>query len=273
MDYNSSDYFTYKRNKMRSESSRQKKPISKFSFLIQLFVATFIIIFILIVFSIMKYSAKVDIEYSRSEIPEFDKTNKFENFSEIQESEQKRIDKRLFLIQQEENAPNEAKIIAEDKENNIVIDPELVEKNKKIDKKHLMEFKEKQELKQQLKKEQEESSTKTTEQTKTNEIPLPSVKNLLKEEKQEQKQEIKPQVQESNVIIMSKVLVGRYSTFEEAQSMQTTIKAQNPSLTPYVKKVGNVFSVQMGSYQDFNVAKRYAQTLQLKGLDVWIYQQ
>ena len=72
---------------------------------------------------------------------------------------------------------------------------------------------------------------------------------------------------------MSKVLVGRFSSFEDAQKLQSVIKAKDASLTPYVKKVGDVFTVQLGSYQDFEIAKNQAHTLKSKGLDVWIYQQ
>ena len=78
---------------------------------------------------------------------------------------------------------------------------------------------------------------------------------------------------QNNIIVMSKVLIGRYGTFDEAQKLQNQIKSKNPSLQPFVRKVGNVFSVQMGSYQDFNIAKSQAQILKSNGYDVWIYQQ
>ena len=41
----------------------------------------------------------------------------------------------------------------------------------------------------------------------------------------------------------------------------------------YVRKIGDIYTVQMGSYQDFYTAKSKAQDLKAKGLDVWIYQQ
>ena len=62
MNFNTSDYFAYKKSKIQSEIEQPKKPISKLNFLFQLFIATFIIIFIIIVVFIMKYSAKMDIE-------------------------------------------------------------------------------------------------------------------------------------------------------------------------------------------------------------------
>ena len=78
---------------------------------------------------------------------------------------------------------------------------------------------------------------------------------------------------DDNVIIMSKLLVGRYTTFDDAKKVQNQIKANNPTSQPFVRKVGNIFSVQIGSYQDFAMAKNHAQTLRAKGFDVWIYQQ
>ena len=60
---------------------------------------------------------------------------------------------------------------------------------------------------------------------------------------------------------------------EEAVKMQDILRANYPKLSPFVKKFGEVFSVQMGSYQDFQMAKNQAQTLKAKGYEVWIYQQ
>ncbi len=268
MDYHSDDYFTYKRSKLQNiPPVRQKGRISKISFLFQLFIATFIIMFILIVLSIMKYSAKVDIEYSANALSQSESSS-----DNLQEGEKIKIDKRLILIQQEENAPNEAKIIADFKENSEVIDPQLVEENKKIDKTHIKEFKEKQQekLKQKMLAQEEENQKSQAQK--------PIIQDIVDEIRAIPKQEtLKPPIPEidvnSNITIMSKVLIGRYPTLEEAQAQQSKIKAQNPSMTPYVKKVGNVFAIQMGSYQDFNIAKRNAQVLQSKGYDVWIYQQ
>ena len=84
---------------------------------------------------------------------------------------------------------------------------------------------------------------------------------------------LEDEFQNNNITIMSKVLIGRYETFEEAQKVQIKIKEQNDSLSPFVKKIGDVYSIQMGSYQDFSVAKNQAQLLKSEGYDVWIYQQ
>lgn len=252
MNFNSSDYFSYKRSKIQMGIEKPKKKISKFNFLFQLFIATFIIMFIIIVVTIMKYSSKVDIEYAKGDFS-LNNPNSVSNISEYTnttEDEQRKIDKRLILIQQEDNAPSEAKIITNGKQKEDVIDPVHFEDNKKLEKKEKFE----------KAKEIEVQETK------------PRIAEVLNEIKNTKKQE-EPTVQEKNVTILSKVLVGRYSTFEEAQKAQSEIKEKLPSSTPFVRKTGDVFCVQMGSYQDFSVAKNQAQTLKSKGFDVWIYQQ
>ena len=65
MSVDPSDYFTYKKGKLKAREENERKPISKFNFLCQLFLTTFVIIFIVFVVIIMKYSSKVDIEYTR----------------------------------------------------------------------------------------------------------------------------------------------------------------------------------------------------------------
>lgn len=255
MNFNSSGYFAYKKNKIQREIERPKKPISRLSFLLQLFGATFTIIFIIIVISIMKYSPKMDIEYAKGNL-QFSNNlaNSIPNYSAsnpIVEEEQRKIDERLHKIQQEENAPSEAKIINKPDDNHEVIARTHIEENKKIEK---------------LEKQKEAQEEKETKNIK--------VANILEEPKPQKK--ISADTTETtatNQTIMSKVLIGHFATFEEAQALQNEIKTKNPTLQPFVRKVGGVFSIQMGSYQDFSVAKTQAQILSSKGLDVWIYQQ
>lgn len=251
MNFNSSGYFAYKKNKIQREIEEQKKPISRLSFLCQLFFVTFVVIFIVIVVSIMKYSAKVDIEYTKGELQlNTDNITSIPNYNNVieEEPQQRTIDKRLMLIQQEENAPSKAKVVEKTKDNLEVISVEHIEKNKKIDKLERLKLKE-------------------------DKVGKTSIVTTADESKQEKKFKIEDITLDKNITIMSKVLVGRFTTFEEAQKLQHKIKAQTPSLQPFVKKIGNVFAVQMGSYQDFNVAKSHAQKLQSLGYDVWIYQQ
>lgn len=250
MNFNSSGYFAYKKNKIQDEIEDKKKPISKLAFLLQLFVVTFVVIFIVIVIGIMKYSAKVDIEYTKGELPFTNGTiNQIPNYNlKSEEEPQRKIDNRLILIQQEENAPSEARIL--NKKNQEVIASSHLEENKRI---------EKQERQKKLTEQSENKNSK--------------IATLLDEVKLQRKIPVEQIDVDSNVTIMSKVLIGRYNTFEEAQKLQNQIKAKNSKLQPFVRKVGNVFSVQMGSYQDFSVAKNHAQSLRNQGFDVWIYQQ
>ncbi|MBQ8634950.1 SPOR domain-containing protein [bacterium] len=253
MDFNSSGYFAYKKNKIQSELKEAKKPISRFSFICQLFIATFVVMFIVIVITIMKYSSKMDIEYTKGELQlASGAVNSIAGYNSpaFEEDKQRKIDKRLLLIQQEENAPSEARIVSKPKAQLEVISQTHVEKNKKL---------EKIEKQQKLNKQNEEKNSK--------------ISSIMEDVKLQKKIPVDNSLVENNVTVMSKVLVGRFSSFEEAQKVQNQIKAKNPSLQPFVRKVGGVFSVQMGSYQDFVQAKAHAQKLGAKGLDVWIYQQ
>lgn len=249
-NFDSSGYFAYKKNKIQNQAEKPRRT-SKISFLFQLFVATFVVIFIVIVVGIMKYSSKMDIEYTKGDLQITS-----ENFSVIpgyvnqEEEQQRKIDKRLIAIQQEENAPSEAKILKKDN-NSEVISQIHVEGNKRLEK---ME---------KIKKANEESEKRAS-------MLTAFIEDVKPDKKEEEVGNIEV---DDNIIVVSKLLVGRYVTFDDAKKVQNQIKANNPTSQPFVRKVGNVFSVQIGSYQDFAVAKTHAQTLRAKGFDVWIYQQ
>ena len=252
MNFNSSGYFAYKKNKIQHEIETTKKPISRFSFLMQLFGATFVVIFIISVVAFMKFSSKMDIEYSKGELQFGNGTvNSIPNYNVVSDDEpQRKIDKRLIQIQQEENAPSEARILDKPRNNSEVISSSHIENNKKIEK--------------------QEKQKKANSQAEVKNNKLASIINDVR---LQNKLPVEKLEAEDNVTIMSKVLIGRYTTFEEAQKLANQIKAKNSKLQPFAKKVGNVFRVQMGSYQDFSIAKNHAQSLRSQGFDVWIYQQ
>lgn len=256
MNFNSSGYFAYKKNKAKAEVEGNRKPISKLNFLMQLFGATFVVIFIIVAVSIMKYSSKMDIEYTQGELQlSTSAINSIAGYNApIEDETQRQIDKRLLLIQQEENAPSGAKIIDKPKANQEVIAVSHIKENKIIEK---------------IEKQKKENEKSLNNLAKQNIKPL----NLLDEVKLQKKISLQNLEIENNVTVMSKVLIGRYATFEEAQKLQNEIKSKNPSLQPFVRKIGEVYSVQMGSYNDFAIAKNQAQALKNKGFDVWIYQQ
>lgn len=255
MEFNTSDYFAYKKSKMQTELKNQSKKMSRFNFLLQLFVATFIVMFLIIVVAIMKYSSKMDIEYQKGDLSfSNNESSSISGYNTADyDDEQRKIDKRLILIQQEENAPSEAKIIKTDKEKNEqVIAPEHVENNKKLDK--IEKFKAKN-------TQSEEAGNKLSN-------VLDEVKHLAGKNQSEKKQTF-----DENVTITSKILIGRFPTFDEAVKMQNDIKLKDASLSPFVRKIGDVYAVQLGSYQDFYTAKVQAQKFKNFGYDVWIYQQ
>ena len=143
MNFDSSEYFAYKKNKLNQEMREMKKPISRLSFLCQIFIATFVIMFIIIVITIMKYSSKMDIEYTKGELQLSNgAVNNIAGFDtpSVEDDRQRKIDKRLILIQQEENAPSEARIVNKPKMHLEVIDASHVEKNKKLEKIEKIEF-------------------------------------------------------------------------------------------------------------------------------------
>ena len=234
MSMNSPDYLTYKKSKINPQVEKQKR-LSRLKVALWIFIITFSIIFAVVVQVVRKYSARIDIEYGRNA----DAIGGSESvLSEGFGSDAKKlIDKRLKLIQLEENAPSEAKIISDEKENNEVIDLEQFAK------------------------------IKDSGNIEDDEINI-KIENASSHKTAEQKQP-----QDNNVAVYSKVLIGKYSTFEDAQKLQNEIKTKDPTLSPFVRKVGDVFSVQMGSYKDFDIAKKQAQLLKFKGFDVWIYQQ
>ena len=111
-NFDSSGYFAYKKSKIQNQAEKPRRRTSKISFLFQLFVATFVVIFIVIVVGIMKYSSKMDIEYTKGDLQiTSDNFAVIPGYVNQEEEQQRKIDKRLIAIQQEENAPSEAKVL------------------------------------------------------------------------------------------------------------------------------------------------------------------
>ncbi len=251
MSFNSEEFYT---NKKKNKVSSLKYS-SKFDIAVQIFLVTFIAIFIAVVASILKYSSKINIDTTNETQAALDR------ITETYSDEQRPIDKRLILIQQEENSPNEAKIIAKETyDNEEVVNPSFFEEEKK--QKKLERY--------------EQAKAAANSENKVSNIEDEDDEFINKKQVEEKK--LKPRIKnenyiQSNIVVASKVLVGKFTTLDEALQKQNEIKENNPKSTPYVKKVGDVFSIQMGSYEDFATAKSAAASLKSKGYDVWIYQQ
>ncbi len=238
MSMNSPDYLTYKKSKINPHMEHRRR-MSKYRIALWVFVITFSVIFAIVVQVVRKYSARIDIEYGRN--PE----NAMENSQDSLltqgfGAEAKRaIDKRLKLIQLEENAPSEAKIISDKKENNEVIDLEQFAKIK--------------------------------ESGSVGEDDI-AVKNIdTKQPEDVNTSDSNPP--ESNIAVYSKVLIGKYATFEDARAAQDSVREFNQGTTPFIRKVGDIYALQVGSYQDLTTARQIASKFRAENFDVWIYQQ
>ncbi len=234
MSMNSPDYLTYKKSKINPQIEKQKR-LSRLKIALWIFIITFSIIFAVVVQVVRKYSARIDIEYGRN--ADAQATSESILSEGFGADAKKLIDKRLKLIQLEENAPSEAKIISDEKENNEVIDLEQFAKIK-------------------------ESGSVGDDEVKIKIETNDSAKV------QEQKQ-----LQDSNVAVYSKVLIGKYATFEDARAAQDSVREYNQGTTPFIRKVGDIYALQVGSYQDLTTAKQIASKFRAQNFDVWIYQQ
>ncbi len=234
MSMNSPDYLTYKKSKINPQIEKQKR-LSRLKVALWIFIITFSIIFAVVVQVVRKYSARIDIEYGRNaDVIGGSESVLSEGFGS---DAKKLIDKRLKLIQLEENAPSEAKIISDEKENNEVIDLEQFAK------------------------------IKDSGNIEDDEINI-KIENASSHKTAEQKQP-----QDNNVAVYSKVLIGKYSTFEDARAAQNSVREYNQGTTPFIRKVGDIYALQVGSYQDLTTAKQIASKFRAQNFDVWIYQQ
>ena len=239
MGMNSPDYLTYKKSKINPHQENKRR-MSKFRVAFWIFIITFSVIFALVVQVAKRYATRIDIEYGRN----IDTASRQADDSILSQgfgNDAKRlIDKRLKLIQLEENAPNEAKIISSEKENNEVIDLEQYAKIK--------------------------------EEGKIDEEPAAS-ESVIDTKKPEDIGGVETKQNEPDIAAYSKVLIGKYATFEDARAAQDSVREVNRGATPFIRKVGDIYALQVGSYQDLSIAKQVASKFRAENFDVWIYQQ
>ncbi len=240
MNNNSPDYLTYKKSKINPKYNK-KGYMSKTRIAMWVFIITFSVIFAIVVQVIRKYSTRIDIEYGRNQTDNSIARQEDSLLTQGFGSEAKKmIDSRLKLIQLEENAPSEAKVISKEKENDEVINFEQFEK-----------------IKESSSTPQDEVSIKTIDTKRAKEVSS--------------QEEITPQA--SNIGVYSKVLIGKYATFDEARAAQDSVREYNQGSTPFIRKVGDIYALQVGSYQELTTAKQVASKFRAQNFDVWIYQQ
>lgn len=275
----SSDYLTYKKSKMNpTRVQRVEKRIEKIRRIVKLSFITFCIMFICVVIFIKKYAKRVDIEYGRHGA-EISKNNAEDTglsekyFTETYDSEKRTIDKRLILIQEEENAPSESRVLPQDRDKNEVMNLEHFEKLQsninKIDTETMNE-----EAAQKTKPVSNAQNSQSAQNTQTQPVenaPKPQTNNAGNGELNIDVQGMYAPIElapRANI----KVLVGRYATFDEAKNAQINMKNIKKT-APFIRKVDNVYCLQIGSYTNMDVARSVAGGYGKDGFDVWIYQQ
>jgi len=272
LNNSSSDYLTYKKSKMNpARVQRVEKRVEKIRRILKLSFITFCVMFICVVIFIKKYAKRVDIEYGRhgAEISkENGKQNLNDNyFNETYDSDKRTIDKRLVLIQEEENAPSESKVLPQDRDKNEVMNLEHFEKLKTDFDDEFNEEQTKPVEKPKPLAQNQNTQTKPAENTTKPQTLTNSENNELNVDVQGMYAPIEL-APKANI----KVLIGKYSTFDDAKNAQNVMKTIKKT-APFIRKVDNVYCLQIGSYSNMDVARSVAGGYAKDGFDVWIYQQ
>ncbi len=207
------DYLSYKKQKLNAQAQepQQIEKNNKEPRQFPMMVAVFVVCFMLFVVFVAKYGSRVDIEYGKmGEGPYETVETQNENLTSRDDTNSG-LDTRLKDLQ---DANRAGRIIA----------PKEKEATIKTDNKEQKE----------VIKEQKESTLQKIEE----------VKNEVKT--QVEKQTSAPQ---EHRVVYSKVLLGHYSTYEEAKQAQTQLKTATGTIA-FVRKMGNSYALQVGSYLD-----------------------
>lgn len=271
----SSDYLTYKKSRMNpTRVQRVEKRKEKARRIFKLSVLTFCIMFICVVVFIKKYAKRVDIEYGRHGMDTASpnhSTGISDNFNETYDPDKRTIDKRLVLIQEEENAPSESRVLPQDRDKNEVMNLEHFEKLKSNIEEDIDEELPKA---KEPPKPQPAAPPKPSQPVNTASSLMPKIPQTAAEvpdinalpQGNLMPIELAPK---SNI----KVLIGKYSSFDDAKTAQTAMKNSKAHIAPSIRRVDNVYSLQIGSYSNMDVARSVAGSYGRDGFDVWIYQQ
>jgi len=232
------DYLAYKKNKLKEQNEEKEKRISK-RVIAVIFLVTFVVCFFVVMNAITKYGAKIDIEYGRAIQPSsgtLDMDGPFVKgtspMNDFIDDRKTQIDSRLKVLQLEETAPSEARIVGSNKDK--VLD---IENYKKL----IGEQKAQKEAEVVKLAQQREEAVKPA-------PPPPPPK-----------------------VIVSKVLIGRYNSFDEARLAQNNLKEDNGTIT-FIRKMGEIYSLQVGSYTEETAAQNIANKYHEAGHSVWILQ-
>ena len=276
LNSSSSDYLTYKKSKMNpTRVQRVEKRKEKVRRIFKLSLVTFCIMFICVVIFIKKYAKRVDIEYGRHGM---DVTQQNSSagvndgyFNDTYDPDKRTIDKRLILIQEEENAPSESRVLPQDRDKNEVMNLEHFE---------MLKSNVEDDIDEDVPSQKEEVNTQAAQkpqQAQQNNSTGTLMPKIPQSAAEVQDIDAVPQGNFAPIELAPKanikVLIGKYSTFDDAKTAQTAMKNSKARIAPFIRRVGNVYSLQIGSYSNMDVARSVAGSYGREGFDGWIYQQ
>ena len=232
------DYLAYKKKKLIEAPAEIEKPMSAKRKYMALGIAVFVgfFIFTMIILNGV-FGSKVDIETGQMNATDEPYSLNDDSVVSGETDKKYTIDARLKQLQIEETTPTISQ----------------KEKDAKIASSQVKKLEKEQEKLKKEKAKQEEKANK---------------EKINKEEKS--KEEVSNVVpQDENKIVYSKVLLGRYSSFEEAKAAQTKLR-QESGVEAFVRKMGSVYALQVGSYMNQDQAQNVATQFSNMDYQVWI---
>ncbi|MBR2386160.1 SPOR domain-containing protein [bacterium] len=232
------DYLAYKKKKLTETPEEIEKPMSAKRKYLALGIAVFVgfFIFTMIILNGV-FGSKVDIETGQMNATDEPYSLNDDSVVSGETDKKYTIDARLKQLQIEETTPTISQ----------------KEKEAKIASSQVKKLEKEQEKLKKEKAKQEEKANK---------------EKINKEEKS--KKEVSNVVpQDENKIVYSKVLLGRYSSFEEAKAAQAKLR-QESGVEAFVRKMGSVYALQVGSYMNQDQAQNVATQFSNMDYQVWI---
>ncbi len=170
-------------------------------------------------------------------LPEIDvEIGKNADATDADDSEKGSVDERLRWIQFEDNMPGVSTRFTSTDENS-----------------------------QEDGKQNEDNVIEYDEDVKSGNIPAIKEDAVIKVDKAQPAETKTPAPVTPSVSKISKVYVGQYSTIEQAIAMQNRLTDAGLDLAPFVKKVGENYVVQIGSYASAQKAQSVAESVQNAG--------
>lgn len=210
---------------------------------IALFIATFLVTLVGVVYLIKSFSPNVDVEIGGEE--------EYEQNEEPLSDSKGAVDDRLKWIQLEDNMPGVSKRSENSETDEITYEPS--------------EFVSKQEDKHTKQEEildEEITLPQNThaEQVRTHAHSAPPVPPV-------------PKLAQAEPFKMTKVYVGHYETIEQAIQAQNKLMNTSIGVSPFVKDIGGAYVLQAGSFASIQKAESVAEQLNLAGFSARIVQE